>query len=64
MRIRTVAAAILAAAIGLSACGKYGAPVRTVQQKAGAPGETRQEPTRPQEPTLDETATQPSEFDF
>ena len=67
MRTRAVAAAILAVAFGLSACGKYGAPVRSVQTKPGSPSEAteaRPQETRPEEPTLDETATQPSEFDF
>jgi PBP1b-binding outer membrane lipoprotein LpoB len=65
MRTRAVAAAIFALAFGLSACGKYGAPVRSVQKTPGAEaGETRQQPTRPDEPILDETTRQPSDFDF
>lgn len=67
MRTRAVAAAIFAVAFGLSACGKYGAPVRSVQKKPGSAAEateTRPKATRPEEPDLDETATQPSDFDF
>ena len=67
MRTRAVAAAIFAVAFGLSACGKYGPPVRSVQAKPGSSGEageTRPRETRPEEPVLDETITQPSDFDF
>ena len=62
MRTRAVAAAIFAVAFGLSACGKYGAPVRSVQKEAGSSAEATE--TRPEQPDLDETATEPSDFDF
>jgi hypothetical protein len=62
MRTRAVAALIFAVAFGLSACGKYGPPVRSVQTKPGSSAEAGE--TRPEEPVLDETATQPSDFDF
>jgi hypothetical protein len=64
MRSRAVVAAIFAVVIGLSACGKYGAPVRSVKTTSSEATETRPQDTRPEEPTLDETATQPSDFDF
>jgi hypothetical protein len=64
MRRQVVLAAVVAVAFGLSACGKYGPPVRTVKEGASSPSETRSQETRPEEPTLDETTTQPSEFEF
>ena len=66
MRSRAIAAALFALAFGLAACGKYGPPVRTVKKQSSASEatETAPKPARPEKPTLDETTTQPSDFDF
>jgi hypothetical protein len=66
MRSRAVIAGIFAVAFGLSACGKYGAPVRSVQPGQSAAGseatETRPQDIRLEEPGIDETMSEPSDF--
>ena len=62
--MRRTAAAVLVMAIGLSACGKYGPPVRSVPQQAPSTSEVP-EATAPQpEPWVPEKRiTEPADFD-
>ena len=59
MRRATAPAAVLVMAIGLSGCGKYGPPVRSVPQQVPSTSEAPEpEPSVPEE-----RITEPADFD-
>jgi hypothetical protein len=60
MRSRATFVAMLTLTIGIPACGKYGAPVRSVPQQSASPSEATE--SQPQVP--EERIPVPSDFDF
>ncbi len=65
MRRTTAPAALLVLAIGLSGCGKYGPPVRSVPQQVPSASEASQAETPEPEPSVvpEERITEPADFD-
>lgn len=66
MRRTTAPAALLILAIGLSGCGKYGPPVRSVPQQVPSASEASQAETETPEPdpsVPEERITEPADFD-
>jgi len=68
MKSRAVFVAILTASIGLSACGKYGPPMRRPPQPIPPPRQATPTPpppeaTEPERPAVEEEVLEPSDFE-
>ena len=66
MRRATAPAVVLVMAIGLSGCGKYGPPVRSIPQEVPSAAEESQPDTGTPElepPVPEERITEPADFD-
>ncbi len=64
MRRPAASVAAVVMAIGLSACGKYGPPVRSVPQQAPSTTEALQaEPPRAEPQVPEERISEPADFD-
>ncbi len=64
MRRTTAPAAVLVMTIGLSACGKYGPPVRSVPQQPPPTSEAPEAEAAQPEPSVpEERITEPADFD-